>query len=134
MSTKWREVAPSSGPRSRAVVAVIGMLGSVWLGWPVWSSFTAPDRDAVRHLTPYLLAALTGLLVLLAWALWRDAGRRTAVLAPILLIATADAGVRIFLSPGASGIEPVFALPLLAGVALGGPAGFLTGALACLGS
>lgn len=130
----WRPTAPTSGPASRASLGAILVLGLGWLAWPVWSSFTAPDRAAVTALTPALLAALLGLILLLTWALWRDAGHRAQSFAPIVTVAALAAGTRMFLTPRVSGLEPVFALPLLAGAALGSPAGFLTGALACLGS
>lgn len=131
---RWRATAPTGGPASRIVLGALLVIGSGWLAWPVWSSFTAPDRETVAALTPALLAALLGLLLLLAWALWRDARHSARVFAPIVALATLAAGTRMILLPRVSGLEPVFALPLLAGAALGAPAGFLTGALACLGS
>ena len=133
-TTAWRDAAPLSGARSRAVATVIVALALTWTGWPVWSSWTAPDSDTARTLMPSLLSALGGLLLVLGWALWRDSGRQARVFAPVVLMATVGAVVRTTLSPSASGIEPGFVVPLLAGAALGSPAGFLTGALTCLGS
>ena len=133
-STKWRDAAPISGPRARIATAVLVALALAWVGWPVWGSWTAPDAATARALMPSLISALGGLLLVLGWALWRDAGRRVEVFAPVVLVATAATLVRFLLSPGTSGVEPAFVLPLLAGAALGSPAGFLTGALACLGS
>ncbi|RMB58341.1 hypothetical protein [Tessaracoccus antarcticus] len=120
--------------RSRSALLTLGVLGVGWLAWPIWSSFTAPGRDALQAETPFLLAALLSLLAVLATSIWLDAGRRASVFGPVLLVALVDALVRMLLSPGGSGIEPVYALPLLAGAALGAPAGFLTGALAALAS
>ncbi len=122
------------GLRSHLALLVLGILGLGWLGWPIWSSFTAPGRDALQAETPFLLAAVLGLMAVLATSMWLDAGRRAAVFGPILLVALADVVIRLTLSPGGSGIEPVYALPLLAGAALGAPAGFLTGAVASLAS
>ena len=122
------------GWRSRVSLLVLGVLGAGWLGWPIWSSFTAPDRDALEAEAPFLLAAVVGLLGVLTTSIWLDAGRRAAVFGPILLVAAVDVVFRLVLSPGGAGIEPVYALPLLAGVALGAPAGFLTGAVAALSS
>ncbi len=121
-----------NGWRSRSTLLVIGLLGTGWLGWPIWASFTAPDRDALEAETPFLLAAVLGLLGTLATSIWLDAGRRAAVFGPILLVAGVDVMFRLIMSPGGAGIEPVYALPLLAGAALGAPAGFLTGAVAAL--
>lgn len=118
--------------RSGVALLVLGLLGALWLGWPLWSSFTAPDRDAVLAETPFILAAVLGLMALLTWAVWRDAGRRAQVFGPVLLVAGVDVLLRLVLSPGGAGIEPVYALPLLAGAALGAPAGALTGGLAAL--
>lgn len=118
--------------RSGATLLVLGLLGALWLGWPLWSSFTAPNRDAVANETPFILAAVLGLMALLSWAIWRDAGRRAQVYGPVLLVAGIDALLRLLLSPGGAGIEPVYALPLLAGAALGAPVGALTGGLAAL--
>lgn len=118
--------------RSGVTLLVFGLLGALWLGWPLWSSFTAPDRDAVANEAPFILAAVLGLLALLGWAIWRDAGRRAQVFGPVILVAGIDVLLRLVLSPGGGGIEPVYALPLLAGAALGAPAGALTGGLAAL--
>ncbi|WP_040284691.1 hypothetical protein [Tessaracoccus massiliensis] len=134
MKMKWHPMAPLSGPASRTVLGLILIAGFGWLTWPIWSSFTAPDRQNLAALRPALFSALAGLVVLLGWAIWRDAGHQMRQLATIVTLATVAAGFRMLVQPGASGIEPVFAFPLLAGVALGSPAGFLTGALACLGS
>ena len=120
--------------RSGSTLLVFGVLGGGWLFWPVWSSFTAPDRDAAQAEFPFLMAALLGLLALLATSIWLDAGRRPSVFGPIMLVAAVAVLFRLVLSPGGAGIEPVYALPLLAGTALGAPAGFLTGALAALTS
>lgn len=133
-ATKWRDAAPITGVRARIVMTLLVALACTWVGWPVWGSWTAPDANTARALMPSLLSGLGGLLLVLGWALWRDAGRRAEVFAPVVFLATAAALVRLLLSPSASGIEPAFVVPLLAGAALGSPAGFLTGALACLGS
>ncbi len=120
--------------RSHSALWVLVLLGTGWLGWPIWSSFTAPGRDALEAEFPLLLAALLGFMGVLATSIWLDANRRAAVFGPILLVTTVDIIFRLVLSPGGAGIEPVYALPLLAGAALGAPAGFLTGALAALAS
>ncbi|MGO1385224.1 MAG: hypothetical protein ACTHWA_01985 [Arachnia sp.] len=120
--------------RSGVSLLLLAIVGAGWLGWPVLFSFTAPSRDALQVETPFLLAAVLGLLGVLAMSIWLDAGRRAAVFGPILLVVVVDVVIRLVLSPSAAGIEPVYALPLLAGAALGAPAGFLTGAVAALSS
>ena len=122
------------GAVSKAITWVIVALGLGWLTWPIWGSLTAPGRETVAAETPALLFALAGLVVLLAWGVWHDCGCHAPALAPVTLLVVVDSAVRLLLSPGSSGVEPTFALPLLAGATLGGPAGFLTGALAAMTS
>lgn len=131
---RWRDPHTTTGFASHGALLMIMLLGFGWLGWPVWSSLTAPDRETVTALTGHLLGALTGLLVLLAWTIWRDTHHRTGVFAPIVFVTALGAIVRITLQPGSSGFEPALALPLILGAALGAPAGFLTGAVTALGS
>lgn len=120
--------------RSHVLLAVIAAVGLAWLTWPIWSSRTAASRDAATAEAPWLLAALLGMILILGWSITRDAAGRATTLGPIGAAIGADVIVRLVLLPRANGLEPVFALPMLLGMALGAPAGFLTGALACLGS
>lgn len=122
----------SPGVASWLVTLALAGVAGAWLTWPVWGSLTAPGRDAVAAETPALLFALLGLVLVLAWGVWWDSGRRLASLAPVVVVSALTTAVRVLWSPAVSGVEPVFALPLLAGVAFGGPAGFLTGAVSSL--
>lgn len=129
---RWLRHSTAPGVLSWLVtLGVVGLLGT-WLTWPVWASLTAPGRDALAAETPPLLFAVLGMVLVIAWSVWVDSGHRLRCLAPVTLLVLADVAVRVLWSPASSGVEPVFFLPLLAGIVLGGPAGFLTGALASL--
>jgi hypothetical protein len=125
---RWRRLGVPSGPRSAAVLAVLVTAGLLWLGWPVLDSATSPGRAQSQSEAPWVTAALVLGLVALAAAMWRDAGRRYEALSPVAALIVLDTAVRAVLNPSAGGVEFVHALPLLAGVGAGAPAGFLVGA------
>lgn len=125
---EWRAVGLGAGRRSMAVLAAIVLAGLAWLGWPVWGSLSSPTAADAAGAAPVLLAALTMALVLLALATWLDAGRDAGPVALALALLLLNAGLRVTVNPGASGVEIVHALPLLAGAVAGAPAGFLVGA------
>lgn len=131
---RWRNPHAAAGLASHGALLLIMVLGFGWLSWPIWSSVTAPERNTVTALTGHLLVALTGLLVLLGWSIWHDALRRTSIFAPMIFVAGLGVIVRVSLHPGASGLEPALAFPLILGLALGAPAGFFTGAITALSS
>lgn len=108
--------------------------GAAWLGWPLGWSTTAPGREAQQEATGWVLAALLGLLLMLGWALWLGAGRRLQTLAPLALLVLAAVFLRVAVNPSAAGIEFALVAPLLTGMAFGGPAGVLAGALAAAAS
>ncbi|MCR1785901.1 hypothetical protein KVF89_25425 [Nocardioides carbamazepini] len=125
---RWRRVGVPHGWRSVVLLVVLVGAGLAWIGWPLWDSLTAPDRAQAQAEAPWLMAALVCGLFALAVALWLDAGRRLDALAVLASLIVANTVVRSVLSPSANGVELVHALPLLAGMAAGAPAGFLVGA------
>lgn len=129
---RWRAATRTSGWRSGSVATALMVLGLTWLAWPVWGSLSNPGRDDLVDAAPWLCVALVAGLLALAVAIWRDAGRRHEILSAVALLVLATTVLRAVLTPGAAGVEFVHALPLLAGVALGAPAGFLTGATSAL--
>lgn len=131
---RWRPATRSAGWRGRTVTAGLASAGLAWLSWPVWGSLSNPGRADLVAATPWLTLALVTGLVALAVAIWRDAGRRVEPLQAVALLVVGTTLLRAVLSPGLAGVEFVHALPLMAGVALGAPAGFLTGATAALAS
>jgi len=131
---RWREVRTHTGWRSRTTLTLLVATGAAWLGWPVWDSLGHPSRSQVAAGAPWVLTVLVAGLTLLAVGVWRDAGRRTETLARVAALVALTCLVRTVLSPDGSGVELVHAFPLIAGMALGAPAGFLTGACAALAS
>jgi hypothetical protein len=127
-ATHWRRVGVPQGWRSTAVLTVLVLAGTAWLGWPVWDSVTSPGGSEARDEAPWLMGALVTGLAALVVAMWLDAGRRFDALGPLATLVVANTLVRAVLNPAAAGIELVHALPLLAGMSAGAPAGFLVGA------
>ncbi|MBC9734025.1 hypothetical protein [Nocardioides marmotae] len=116
-----------------ALVALAWLAGGLlWVGWPVWDSVGVPSREQVRLEAPWVLAAQTTGLVLLAATVWREGSRQSQQLTAVVGLVAADCFLRAVLTPGAGGVEVVHALPLLAGAGLGLAAGVLTGASAAL--
>jgi hypothetical protein len=124
---RWRAIGVPRGWRSTSVLAVLVISGLAWLGWPVWDSLGSPSRAQAQAEAPWVMTALVCGLFALAVAMWLDAGRRFDAMSPWALLMVVDTGVRAVLNPAANGIELVHALPLLAGMAGGAPAGFLVG-------
>jgi hypothetical protein len=131
-SMRWTTIGVPHGWRSLTVLAVLAMAGLAWLGWPVWSSATSPGRAQAQGEAPWVMAALVCGLVALGVAMWLDAGRRLDALAPLTSLVVLNTLVRAVVNPAANGVELVHALPLLAGMSAGAPAGFLVGAASAL--
>lgn len=127
-------VGVGAGWRSHTVLAALIVVSGGWLTWPVWNSVTVPTGEQIRAEAPWLLAAQVCGLTALAVAIWIDSGRRFEVLRAVTALSLVDVAVRALVNPAVPGVELVHALPLLAGAGLGAPAGFLTGAGACLTS
>lgn len=127
-----RPTMPVTGAWPRTVLWVTLTAGLAWVAWPIWGSATVADSAAQSDEAPWVLAALCALLLLLGFTLWHNAGRTLRPFAPAALLVAAATLTRAVLHPGSSGIEFGYAFPLLAGILMGSPAGFLTGAAAAL--
>lgn len=130
----WTESAEPYGWRSVATLVALLAVSALWVGWPIWDSATPPSSAQLQQEAPWVAGVLVLGLVLLAVAMWRDAGGRADALSPIVAVLVGNTGARILVNPYAGGIEVVHALPLLAGMSLGAPAGFLVGAGSALTS
>jgi energy-coupling factor transport system substrate-specific component len=128
----WRIVGIPCGPRSHAVLVVLVMAGLGWLSWPIWDSLSAPSRSQAVAEAPWLLGALVVGLAALAVGIWLDAGCRLDALSTLAALVVANTVLRAVLNPGAAGVEFVHAIPLVAGIVAGGPAGFFVGAASAL--
>ncbi|QXT63607.1 hypothetical protein [Tessaracoccus palaemonis] len=128
-----RHDSPTTGALPRAALAGTALLGYGWLTWPLWDSAGAADTTTLGAELPWMLAAVIALSVLLGLCLWLTAGRTWRPLTPIAALAAAGSLSAVALHPGASGVEFAYAFPLIAGVVLGSPAGFLTGVVSALG-
>jgi hypothetical protein len=126
--TRWHAVGVPNGRRSFAVLAAFWLVGLAWIGWPVWSSLTPPAREQSQAEAPWLMVALVSGLIALVVAMWADAGRRFDALSGVGALLVLNTVARWVLNPAAGGVEFVHALPLLAGMGLGAPAGFAVGA------
>ncbi len=108
------------------VVALIGLLGFTW-------PFLASPEFVASHGndTPWLFAALLGLLCLVCLA-EVTSGRLDPKTIAVLGVAAAAGGAMRVLSAGTAGLEPLFFVIIVAGRVLGPGVGFVSGALALL--
>ena len=125
---RWQPSGIGVGWRSNLVLAAVVTLGLIWLCWPIWHSMSSPIREEAGQAAPLILIAVVAMQVLLAVAVWLDAGRDFGPVTLALTLLLLNTALRVTLNPGASGVEIVHALPLLAGMCAGAPAGFLVGA------
>ena len=129
---RWRVLGAVHGPRSATVLTLLVVAGTAWLGWPVWDSLSSPGHPVAVQMGPWLGAALVCGLGALGVAMWLDSGRRVEALNPVVALVVLNTLVRAVLNPSANGIEFAHALPLLAGIVAGAPAGFMVGASSAL--
>lgn len=108
----------------RAVLVIANAFGALAFAWP----FVFPSSGGSR-LTPYAWSVAMPLLLLVAaqTLLSRDRDiRRVTLMATLVALAAAARP----LGAGVAGLEPIWAVILLSGRALGARAGFVIGALA----
>ncbi|CEH05706.1 Putative uncharacterized protein [Propionibacterium freudenreichii] len=129
-----RTVGAMSGWSSRAMTASMVVIGLAWLLWPLADSLSAPSRRQVNDEAPWVLAAALAMAGALGVTMWLDSGRSTRVMGVLGSMVVANCLVRALITPRLMGVEPVYVLPLLAGIAFGGPAGMLVGVWSCAAS
>ena len=113
------------------VVALTGLAVLTWLLAPfVWSE-TKPNPDSAAAESGQVMVCLVALLGLLCVLIWRDSGRSFRPLGVMTAAALANA---LFASSftDAAGVDVGLGLPLVVGMAIGGPAGVFTGASSSL--
>lgn len=114
-----------------ASLLYLGAAGG-WLTWPLFINDQAPTSQGLTVEAPTLAAASASLLIVVAICRWLDDERRLGRLGLLLGCVIANIAVNVTMSPGRFGIEPVFVVPFLAGVAFGSPAGIFVGGTSCL--
>jgi energy-coupling factor transport system substrate-specific component len=111
------------------VITVVGLVGLLGFTWPFLASaefVTSHGND-----TPWLFAALLGLLCLVCLA-EVTSGRLDPKTIAVLGVAAAAGGAMRVLSAGTAGLEPLFFVIIVAGRVLGPGVGFVSGSLALL--
>lgn len=118
-------------PRGAAALILVTAIGVMAFGWPL----LADAGSGVAHSTdaPWLFALLLPLLLLVVTASVMDGSLDAKAVALLGVLAAVGTGLRV-LGTGAGGVEPVFALFVLAGRVLGPAFGFVLGQLTLLAS
>lgn len=122
------------GGRSTVVLLLASAVGLLAFAWPMLIPADLVARSSVSesqgHTTdaPWLFALLLPLLAAVVLAQLSEGGIDAKVVALLGMLTAIGAGLRA-LSPGAAGLEPGFALLVLAGYAFGPGFGFVLGAL-----
>lgn len=118
-------------PRTALSLILASVVGLVAFGWP----FLADPGSGLAHSgdAPWLFAALLPLVLLVVVAQLADGGIDAKAVALLGLLAAIGTGLRI-LGTGMAGVEPVFALLILAGRVFGPGFGFVLGQLTLVAS
>lgn len=114
---------------SVVTIGLVGVIGLLGFTWPFLAS-----AEFVRthgNDTPWLFAALLGLLCLVCLAEVSSGRLDPKTIAVLGVAAAAGGGMRV-LSAGTAGLEPLFFVIIVAGRVLGPGVGFVSGSLALL--
>ncbi|WP_175408677.1 ECF transporter S component [Streptomyces sp. TRM64462] len=122
------------GPRSVAVLVLVGVIGVAAFGWPLLVDAEVA-RDNVSHTqdAPWLLALLLPLLIGVVVATIADRGMDAKAVAMLGVLAAVGAALRP-LGAGTAGLEPMFFLMVLSGRVLGPGFGFVLGSVTIFAS
>lgn len=128
-----RSAALRLGPRSALTLVLVSAVGVLAFAWPLLLPGGAgaqgvPESQGHATDAPWLFALLLPLLAAVVLAQLAEGGIDAKVVALLGMLTAVGAGLRA-LSPGAAGLEPGFALLVLAGFAFGPGFGFVLGAL-----
>lgn len=120
------------GPWSTAAIALLTAVGIVAFAWPLLAD---PRSAAVAHASdaPLLFAVITPLLLLVVLAQVADGGMDAKAIAMLGVLSAVICALRP-LGGGAVGVEPIWAVLILGGRALGPGFGFCLGALSMFAS
>ncbi|MDN5976374.1 hypothetical protein [Acidipropionibacterium jensenii] len=120
------------GPRSWALTGITTAVGLLWLLYPlIWPLYSGTRSQS--NVEAVAVLGLIAMLVAAGWVgLWLDSSREVSGLGLAAALVAVNVAIRPLLNGGSNGVEVNYVLPLLAGAAGGGPAGFLVGATSCL--
>ena len=133
MSTTTRTArALPIGWRSFGAIAVASLVGIVAFGWPF---LAAPQSSLVAHAddAPLVFAVFLPVILLVVLAQFADGAMDAKSVALLGVLAAVIAALRP-LGAGVAGIEPIWAILILGGFALGPGFGFVLGAVSLLAS
>ncbi len=120
------------GGRSAIAIAFASALGIVAFGWPF---LAAPGSTLVAHAddAPLIFAVFLPVILLVVLAQFADGAMDAKSIALLGVLAAVIAALRP-LGAGVAGIEPIWAVLILGGFALGPGFGFVLGAVSLLAS
>ena len=120
------------GTRSKAAIGLMTFVGLLAFSWPL---LAAPGSSAVAHSAdaPLLFAVVTPLLLLVVLAQVGDGGMDAKAIAMLGVLSAVICALRP-LGGGAVGVEPIWAVLILGGRALGPGFGFCLGAISLFAS
>lgn len=119
----------------RASLVSIGLATVIGLIAFLWPLIAAPESSALAHAqdAPVLFAVLVPMLLVIVLAQLSDGGMDAKAIAMLGVLAAVIAALRP-LGGGTAGLEPIWAVLILAGRALGPGFGFSLGAVALFAS
>jgi energy-coupling factor transport system substrate-specific component len=120
------------GMRSIVAIAFASAVGLVAFGWPFMA---APGSTLVAHAddAPLIFAVLLPIILVVVLAQFADGAMDAKSVALLGVLAAVIAALRP-LGAGVAGIEPIWAILILGGFALGPGFGFVLGSVSLLGS
>lgn len=120
------------GPASTAAIAVASVIGVIAFVWPLIAS---PGSSLVAHAddAPIMFAVLVPVLLIVVMAQLADGGMDAKSIAMLGVLAAVIAALRP-LGGGTAGLEPIWAILILSGRALGPGFGFSLGAVSLFAS
>ncbi len=120
------------GPQSKVAIALASVIGLVAFTWPL---IAAPGSSAVAHAedAPFLFALVVPVLLLVVLAQVSDGGMDAKSIAMLGVLSAVIAALRP-LGGGTAGLEPIWAVLILGGRALGPGFGFCLGSISLFAS
>jgi len=120
------------GGRTRAAIALVSAVGLIAFTWPL---LAAPESTAMAHASdaPWLFAILVPMLLILLMAEISDGALDAKSIALLGVLSAVIAALRP-LGGGIAGLEPIWAVLILGGRALGPAFGFTLGSVSLFAS